>query len=305
MNEALLGPLCAFAASITWSIGSSAYSHLSRTYAPGVVNFNRALVALPFFLLFIVLDFSGVRANIDALGPALSTHALWLTLSITSAYVIGDGLFMWSALSLGFPSAQAVGAIYPVWAAFAGWAFNAQAVSGGQAAGIALAVLGVIWVVVAGRGDTLRAVPDHLGFLRVKSVGVLFGVAASIMWAMNAFATSKGGAGIHFALANAFRLVLALSLCPVAARVQGARRMLFALSDYRRFGAIIAFEAVVGACVFLYGMSHSPVAVGATLSSLAPVLAVPIAVVLGWERFSVAKSLAVLLVVAGVALLVR
>ena len=32
---------------------------------------------------------------------------------------------------------------------------------------------------------------------------------------------------------------------------------------------------------------------------------VAVAVVLGWERFSVAKSLAVLLVVAGVALLVR
>lgn len=54
----------------------------------------------------------------------------------------------------------------------------------------------------------------------------------------------------------------------------------------------------------MYGLTHSTLAVGASLSSLSPVVAVPVAIYLGWEAPSLKRIGGVLAVVAGVCLLV-
>ena len=54
---------------------------------------------------------------------------------------------------------------------------------------------------------------------------------------------------------------------------------------------------------FLYGLSHSSLVLGVTLSSLAPVLSVPIAIALRVERFSIKRTLAIIVVAVGLALL--
>ena len=64
-------------------------------------------------------------------------------------------------------------------------------------------------------------------------------------------------------------------------------------------------EAYGGSSIFVYGLSHSELSVGAPLSSLAPLFAVPIGLLLGTERLSVRRLAAIVLTVAGVVLLVR
>ena len=51
-------------------------------------------------------------------------------------------------------------------------------------------------------------------------------------------------------------------------------------------------------------LAHTDLAVGATLSSLAPLLVVPVAIAMGEERWSPARFGAVLATVLGIALLV-
>jgi drug/metabolite transporter (DMT)-like permease len=63
-------------------------------------------------------------------------------------------------------------------------------------------------------------------------------------------------------------------------------------------------EAFFGSIFFLYGLSHSSLVLGSTLSSLAPVIAVPIAWLWGLEKLSLYRTLGVVATVFGLWLLV-
>jgi drug/metabolite transporter (DMT)-like permease len=67
---------------------------------------------------------------------------------------------------------------------------------------------------------------------------------------------------------------------------------------------IFLAETLLGSFFFLYGLSHSPMVLGSTLTSLAPVLSVFVAVAMGLEKFSWHRLLGVVVVVSGLALLV-
>ncbi len=292
---------------MTWVIGSSVYALLSKRYAPAAVNFNRALVALPLFLVASLLQNDEVRASLVALGPdAVSNRAFWLSFSIFMSYALGDVFFLWSALSIGFPTAQAIGALYPLWASLGGLVFLGEPLTSRKIAGITLAIAGTITVVLSGRKTVRTPPPESMKLLHHYGVGVGLALLTSFFWAMNSFAGGRGGVGMNPAFANVIRMPVALLLCPIMARLQTGPGvpLLMARADYRRYLPFFAIEAFGGSYLYIYGLSHSSVAVGATLSSLAPVVSVPVAVALGWERFSLVKTVSVLLVVGGVILLV-
>jgi drug/metabolite transporter (DMT)-like permease len=62
-------------------------------------------------------------------------------------------------------------------------------------------------------------------------------------------------------------------------------------------------DALLGSTFYVYGLGHSDLAVGATLTSLAPLVSVPIAIGAGEERWNAARVLAVLATVVGVVIL--
>jgi drug/metabolite transporter (DMT)-like permease len=66
---------------------------------------------------------------------------------------------------------------------------------------------------------------------------------------------------------------------------------------------LFAGEAYFGSLCFLYGLGHSELVVGTTLSSLAPIISAPAAVIMGLERWSWRRMGGVFGVVAGIVLL--
>jgi drug/metabolite transporter (DMT)-like permease len=68
--------------------------------------------------------------------------------------------------------------------------------------------------------------------------------------------------------------------------------------------ALVA-DSIVGALAYVYGLSHTDLAVGATLSSLAPLFSVPFAIAAGEERFDARRSAAIVVTVAGIVLLLQ
>jgi drug/metabolite transporter (DMT)-like permease len=66
----------------------------------------------------------------------------------------------------------------------------------------------------------------------------------------------------------------------------------------------IAADGLLGSSLYVYGLSHSDLAVGATLTSLAPLISVPIAIALGEERWNGRRVAAVAMTVAGAVTLV-
>ena len=66
----------------------------------------------------------------------------------------------------------------------------------------------------------------------------------------------------------------------------------------------ILTDALCGSMFYVYGLSHTDLAVGSTLSSLAPLISVPVAIAVGEERWSAPRFLAVTTTTIGVVVLI-
>lgn len=294
----MIGPFCAFLSSVTWAFGSTGYSKLARNYSALTINLVRALSAFPLF--FIVALATGGLSGFRALDQR---HIVLLVLSMVSSYAVGDALFLVSARVIGIPAALTISSIYPLitsaWGAF----FQGEWLSLSQTLGLLLSVFGVIAVILSAPVHTLEGTIGKTKMNKLQ--GVLLALGCSFCWAINSYTVTQGGEGISPAVGNTIRMGVGFVLCLVFLRTfQPRSKILISFQDYKKFWWIFVMESFGGSYLFLYGLSHSKLAIGSTLSSLAPVISVPIAVYLGLEKFSLGRTTAVLTVVVGLWLLV-
>lgn len=289
----LLGPAACLGSAALWALAANVYSRTVRASSPLSVNFMRAGLSLPVFLAVAL-----VQGPAGGLAEVTAARAGWLLVSVLGSYVVGDALFLSSAQLLGVPVALAIASTYPLWSAAAGWAFLGQRVGPAGLAGVGLVVAGVVTVV---RQPAQRGVRGS-----GHGLGVLLAFATSVLWALNTFAVAKGGAGLPVAGVNTVRMGLAAALLPVVHLVGRGRGspLLVPWREMRRAWPVFLLESVGGTALFVVGLTRSPLAVAAALTSLAPVLSVPFAVVLGGERVGGRALLGIVVVTAGIVLLV-
>ena len=264
------------------------------------VNLLRAGLSFPLFLA------AALATDAGALALVTPGRAGWLLLSVVGSYVVGDALFLASARLLGVPVALAIASTYPLWSALAGWAFLGQRVAAAGLCGVALVVAGVA-TVVRRRGEPAAADPGAAALPGSgHGSGVAFAFATSLFWALNTFAIARGGAGLPVAAVNTFRMGFAVALIPVGRLLLRGRRtpLVVPAREVRRAWPWFVLESVGGTALFVVGLTHSPLAVAAALTSLAPVLLVPFAVVIGRERLGARVVGGIAVVTAGIVLLV-
>jgi drug/metabolite transporter (DMT)-like permease len=297
-------------ASVTWAVGSSCYSKLSRTNSPFAVNFTRSIFVLPFFLIAAWIETRGSAAFFNAFREVHLSHLGWLSASVFASYGFGDNIFLWSTTMIGVPAALAIASIYPIWTALAGAWFQNQVLTPWQEMGLGLAVFGVAIVILSGpkqmlsKGSVDRMDSFQIG-RRTMLVGVSLAFLSSFMWALNSYAINRGAQGISVSVGNAIRMVLAMILIVITSRVFRYRgRLTLSAGIFRPVAAIFFVEAFLGSMFYMVGMSRSPLAIAATLTSLAPILSVPVALALKLERFSLIRTLGIGLVVMGLCFLV-
>jgi drug/metabolite transporter (DMT)-like permease len=265
------------------------------------VNLLRAGLSFPLFLA------AALATDASALALVTPGRAGWLLLSVVGSYVVGDALFLASARLLGVPVALAIASTYPLWSAFAGWAFLGQRVAPAGLSGVALVVVGVV-TVVRRRGDADPGAGPGAEAPRGSghATGVALAFATSLFWALNTFAIARGGAGLPVAAVNTFRMGFAVALIPLGRLLLRGRRtpLLVPALEVRRAWPYFILESVGGTALFVVGLTHSPLAVAAALTSLAPVLSVPFAVVIGRERLGARVVAGIAVVTAGIVLLV-
>jgi drug/metabolite transporter (DMT)-like permease len=311
MNDlTFLGPLCAFGASCTWAIGSSGYAELSKTNSAFAVNFARALVALPLFVITTFMVSGGFWEGIESFSRINGSHWQWLSLSMLASYAMGDTLFFWSTRHLGVPGALAIASAFPMWTVGAGYLFLGQEITQTHFLGLLVTVIGIITVVLNGpkevNSSKLSEKPGQsMGRSKPRvGIGIFFAVLASIAWATNGYATARAGTELPAVVASVVRMISALVLCSIFAKIFAPReRLLMPRWQIKKAIPLFFFEAFGGTFVYVYGLSHSPLVLGATLASLAPVLSVPVAILMRTERFSMMRTLGVVLAVSGVWLL--
>ncbi len=309
MEPSFLGPLCALGSSVAWALGSSSYSKLSRTYSPFSINLARASFALPLFILMTFLVSGGLIEGLASYQRVTFVHWGWFSISILGSYGLGDILFYWSTRSMGVPGALAIASCYPVWSFLAGVWIGREPIHSGQVFGLGFTLLGVVIVVLSG------ASPENLGESlndlerkkkKVPWTGLFLAVMASIGWGANSFAVARVGEQLSPSVANTVRMTLAFIFCLGFGRLLVPKDPIFlSRRELFRYSWLFVIEAFLGSLLYVYGLAHSSFVVGPALAALAPVISVPVAVLLKLEKFCISRTLGVIFVVFGVSLLLE
>jgi drug/metabolite transporter (DMT)-like permease len=296
----MTGALAALISSAIWAWASTRYALHSRAIGSARVNFTRASTVMPvFFVITAVLT----RGKI--FGGADVTHALWLGLSVICAYAFADNIFFAAARRVGVTTAMAIASTYPLWATLAGALWRHERLGLAHAAGALLCVGGVIALILLAP-RAAHEVPHAGSDAEASRTGIVFAVITSVLWAGNSVATHIGGLGLITVQANLIRFFFAWPILAVTSLIvpRPTRDPAEARHAYLALVPVSLLEAGLGSSLFVYGLAHSDLAVGATLSSLAPLMSVPFALLYGEERWSPSRFVAVMVTVAGVIVLV-
>ena len=295
----MLGALAAFTASVTWAFASTRYAQAAQDAGSVRVNLVRALSASLLWLVALaLLDSPAALLAIDL------ERALLLAGSIACSYAIGDSVFYAAATRAGVSVALAVATIYPLWAALYGALARAEPFGPLRVLGVFSCVGGVAALLAQTRaGSSLE---------RAAGVaGVGLALLTSLFWAGNAVFLKLGAEGLSLYQTNALRFSLGALLLwlqlPFKRRREAApsgQPSASLVRLLRRLWLPLLADTGLGSVAFVYGITHTDLALGATLSSLSPLVALPMAVALGSERVTPGKALAVTITVAGVVLLV-
>lgn len=253
------------------------------------VSFARMVVAAPLWIA------ASLVLGIDRHG--LTPRALTiLGLSTLCSYAFADSVFFAAASSIGVSSAMAIASTYPLWAALEGTLVEGEAFGPARAAGTLLCVLGVATIIKLGGGR-------DSGTPRAR--GIVLAFAASLMWAANTVAIKIGATGLDLTFVAAYRYTFALCVLGVLVLLGRAPGPSRPARGWLPMLPAILTDCVLGTLCFLYALTHTDLAVGATLTSLAPLVSLPIAVWLGAEKITPAKLVAVITTVAGAVLVSR
>ncbi len=306
--SSLLGPLAAFASSFTWAYGTAVYSRLSRGYSPATVNFSRSMIAFPLFLIGAFVASGSWGAGISEFAKLQPFHLTWFLVSMVSSYGLGDMFFYWSTRGLGVPGALAIASSYPVWTVLGGMITLGEVPSLRQGIGLVMVLAGVVAVILNGpQAEKQQGQSAQPSRLDSRVVGAFLALATSLCWGLNSFSIARASHGLSPFVGNSVRMAYAMVINLILARIMVRKanlRLPLPVGELRRNARVFVVEAFGGSLFFMYGLASSPLVLGTTLSSLAPVVSVPVAYVLGVEKPSWARTLGVLTVVLGLFFLV-
>jgi drug/metabolite transporter (DMT)-like permease len=275
------------------------------------------LLAAPLFLLaWYSFEANGVSLLATIQSVSASSFG-WLILSILSSYGLGDVVFLLAARKIGILGALAIASAYPIWTGFLGALFLSEPLNLAKCIGIALAVAGIVVVILVepdGPKTSVLSIEEGAGGKSTnsvarreasKAVGILLAVLTSLFWALNSYSVAKLSRGLDPFFSNFLRMALSIPICLFGLIWVREKSWWIGTIHLRKHWPIFLLESFGGSAFFVYGLGHSSLAVGATLSSLAPVVVVPVAWVLRLERVSIRRLLAVLAVALGISLLLR
>jgi drug/metabolite transporter (DMT)-like permease len=294
-----MGELAGLLTSFFWSLSSVFFTKGSQQI--GSINVNR--IRLAFAVVLVML------AHLVTQGSLLPLHAspdrwLWLGLSGFAGLVLGDSFSFQAYVMIGNRLGTLLAALAPVFGALIAWIFLGERLTFFQTLGILVTLGGVGLVVMKSRSSS--AVPHDK---RRFAIGILFGLGSAIGQATGLVLAKKGLGGDFPAVSGlVIRMLVSLVVIWAAALLLGQLRSTFAAARGNP-GAVrtIAYGAVVGPFIgvwlSLLAVQLTYVGIASTLTSLAPILVLPINKFVFNEKITLWAVLGTLIAMAGVALL--
>ena len=300
-----LGQLAALATSLSWSVTSILFTLSGRRVGSTVVNRTRLLFAV----LFAGLVHWATEGQIFPFG-AEPYRLGWLAVSGLIGFVFGDSCLFQALVMIGPRLSMLLMALAPVLSTVMGWAFLHETLSRQELLGIAVTIGGVALVVSDrpnGSNSDAGAIGPRSG--RQYFVGILFGLGAAVGQAGGFFASRMGLGGDFPALSGSvIRLTTAAVAIWLLTLLWGkARTTVEALRAQPRALLLIVGGAAtgpfLGVWLSLIAIQNAPLGVASTLTSLAPIILLPVGHFLFKEQIGVRAIGGTAAAIVGIAML--
>ncbi|MBI3457564.1 MAG: DMT family transporter [Candidatus Rokubacteria bacterium] len=286
------GAACALASALVWTF----IGVLARALAPyfNVLSINMLRSALGGLLLtLLVLAWGGL----GTLRGVSAEAWIYLSVSVVTAFAIGDTAFFESTKTIGLARAMTVSMVYPLIASALGVWLTGERITPPVAAG-AVVTLGGLALIVGRPGPAAADLPHHQG----RGLGLALLAAAA--WGVSPVLMTPAIRDVDPVSVQAVRLPLAAVVLWTTpwARGAGARvrtHLRTAGPLLLAIGALTATSAVT----WVVGLKYAGITLTTVLSSTSPLFAIPIGFVAFGERVTWRAAAGTVLCLAGIGLL--
>lgn len=258
------------------------------------LNLIRCAVSTAFF--WSLLPFFG---GLEAIAAIPAEQWLWLFLSVVALLIVGDLLYFRSLDMAGVSWTMPVASINPLWAVLLAALFVDEPLSWRLLAGTILVIAGIILVSRSTPSGKTKSVDA-----RRQRIGLLLALLTSVAWGIGQVILKPATEGMESVVANSIRQPMAALMMLGLALTRGRFKDLREL-DRRSWLAIVAASLVgTGLGSLLFVLSIQMVGAGRTavLTSTAPLMAIPLAVLVLRERPNLWTLIGALLATAGIIL---
>ena len=269
------------------------------TQRTGSVITNRMRVAFGFLYLVIINLFLFRQPLPFDSG---SNRWIWLSLSGVIGLALGDTFLFQSYVLVGARIGALLLSLSTVFGVLEAWLIFGETLRVGQMLGVALALAGIIWVVVE-RGNDKDQGAHHV------LPGITFGILSAICNATGLVLSRQGMAGNFSPFqANVIRMLAALlALILIMVFQKQTSHTFQVLRENRSALKFLALAALIGPVLgvssSLLAVQHTEVGVASVLTSLPPVFMLPISYFFFKERLSWQAVTGTILAMSGVAIL--
>ena len=298
-----IGELAALGTSICYSFGSLLFTFAGREIGTGLTNRTRLLIALLFVMALNWLTF----------GQLFPTNAspdrwFWLGLSGLIGFIFGDACLFEAFLLIGPRLSMLMMAFAPALSVILAWLILHEALTLQDLIIIAIIIGGIAWV-VSERAQKSGDDEVSKGDRRKHLIGLLFGLGASVGQA-GGYVLSKVGLADDFPALTAtlMRLASAVVAIWLVTIVRGGLpSSIRTLKASPRVLWVIVLASflgpVLGVWLSLVAVQRAPVGIASTLSSLTPIILLPIVYVVYKEKISRRAIVGTVIVIAASTLL--
>lgn len=292
-----LGELAGLLTSLLYTLSATFITRAVQQVGAVTVNRGRVVFA-SIYLLIINLFLFGQPVPLSAGAD----RWMWLSLSGVIGLALGDAFLFQSFAFIGPRMGSLIFALSTVFGALAAWMVFEETLTPLQITGIALALGGIIWVVLNHRADSNTA-HGHI------AAGVMYGLLGAVAQAAGYILARQGMLGdFPVFQASIIRMsAAALGLWLMAAfqkQVGGTIRAFQQNPSALKYLALAAMiGSVLGVTSSLFAVQHAEVGVASVLTSLSPVFLLPVSHFVFKERIGWQAIAGTFLAMAGVSIL--
>jgi len=297
-----IGELAGIGTSIAYAFGSTLFTISGRSLGASLINRTRLVFALLGVMLVHLVWFGSVIPDSAGFQPWF-----WLGISGLIGFAIGDGLLFQAFLLIGPRISMLIFALSPVLGAIIAWIFLGETLVAYDIIGIVITIAGIALVVTEKSNKVENE--DTLGNPRAYHYGLLFAFGGAFCQALgNVF--SKVGLANDFPPLSALviRLMIATIIIWIFAVAQKQMRTSYSKLKTNPRAFVVLMGAtlmgpIIGVWLSLISVQNTSVGVSSTLSSLTPVILIPIAYFVFGDKITKQAIIGTLLAVGGSTLL--